>query len=143
MWRCAEARVQALQDEFNPQDEKLKEKINALKEQKRELDEFKENEENLKRKEEREKAARLAKQREEKEKAELEQSMLTMSEAVDITSSNATAQLKARNRARQQFMKGPQIPYGKTRLQSSHNLKGKIDVPWDYVGGYYNINMPI
>ena len=85
----------------------------------------------------------MKKEREEKEKAELEQSMLTMSEAVDITSSNATAQLKARNRARQQFMKGPQIPYGKTRLQSSHNLKGKIDVPWDYVGGYYNINMPI
>ena len=85
----------------------------------------------------------MKKAREDKEASELEELGNMAFGEVEGKGSTASSALKARNRARQKFIKGVQVPYGKSRLQSSHNMKGKIDAPWTYVGSYYHINMPI
>jgi len=82
----------------------------------------------------------MMKERRAKENSEIDASVAFGGSSGD---KNKSVSNTDRARARQKFLKGPQIPYGKTRLKSSHNMKGKIDVPWDYVGSYYHCKTPI
>jgi len=87
--------------------------------------------------------AKLKQQRRLKQEAEAEEigaeGAFSTEEVTGSLSTVAKAR-KAKNVARQKFLNSTKnIPYGNTRLRSTHYMKGHFtDRPWEYVSGYYN-----